>query len=80
MSECPVGKVERCSWRGVLFDADLLSLLEAMDSGSHDARSSGETAGHPDASFILGETSTLCSETVLAGSVDDPDESLAVLL
>src|SRR6476620_703632 len=67
------------SWRGVLFDANLLSLLEAMDSGRHDVRAGGETAGDPDASFVFGEADLL-RRNPAARSVDDPDESLGAFL
>src|SRR6478609_8292655 len=46
-----------------------------MDSSSRDARSRSETAGDPDASFVLGEVDLLQGNPA-RGSVDDPDESL----
>src|SRR6478672_2736855 len=46
-----------------------------MDSSSRDARSRSETAGDPDASFVLGGVD-LWQGNPARGSVDDPDESL----
>jgi hypothetical protein len=60
------------------FDADLLSLFEAVDSGSHDARSAGETADDPDASFVLGKVDLL-QRNRARRSVDDPDRSLGAI-
>ena len=56
----------------------MLSLFEAVDSRSHDARSGCETAGDPDASFILGEFD-LVQRDRARGSVNDPYKSLGVL-
>ena len=76
MSERPVGKVERLHGVLILFDADLLSLFEAVDSGSHDARAGGEPAGDADACGVLGEID-LVQRNRARGMIDDPDESLA---
>ena len=78
MAECPVGKVEGFHGVASCSNADLLSWFEAVDSGSHDARSGGETAGDPDASFVLGKVD-LVQRNRARRSVDDPDESLGAL-
>ena len=54
-------------------------MFEAVDSGSCDARSRSETAGDPDASFVLGEVDLL-QRNLARGIVDDPDESLGASL
>ena len=53
-------------------------MLEAVDTGSHDTRSDRETAGDPNASFVLGKVD-LVQRNRARGSVDDPDESLGAL-
>src|ERR1700720_3160450 len=66
------------SWRRVLVDSDFLSLFEAMDSCGDDARSSFETADHPEAAFILGKID-LVQRNRAGGEIDEPNEVLAIL-
>ena len=53
-------------------------MFKAVDSSSCDARSRSETAGDPDASFVLGEIDLL-KRNLARKIVDDPDESLSTL-
>src|SRR5215475_14850132 len=57
----------------------LLSLFEAVDSGSHDARPGGETDGDTDAPFVFGEVD-LVQRNRARGVVDDPDKTLSAFL
>ena len=67
MFERPVGKIERPHGVASSAISDLLSLLEAMDTGSYDACSSAETSVDPNAASLPQRSATLRSDTVLAG-------------
>ena len=56
----------------------MLSLLEAMNSGRHNARSGVQTAGHADAVRVLGKID-LAQRNSVRGQVDDPNEAFAIL-
>ena len=56
--------------------ADLLSLFEAVDSGSRDARTGGQTTDDTDAFFVFGEVDPV-QRNRARGFIDDPDKSLS---
>jgi hypothetical protein len=62
----------------ILFDADLLSLLETVESGGHDARAGIKPTGDAGTCRVPGEID-LMQRHGARRLIDDPDEIRAIL-